>query len=64
MNKGTDADIILFPVISGEALASLASAELSDFCVCLETMTEVVRIVRGCYTWCGWALCVSIRGKV
>lgn len=57
-------DIILFSMITGEALATLAAAELSDFCICLETMTDIVRIARGCYTWCGWTLCVCIRGRV
>jgi len=38
-------------MIFGEALASLAAAELGDFCLCLETMTEVERIVRCCYMW-------------
>ena len=51
-------------MVFGEALALLAAAEFSDFCLCLETMTEVVRIVRSCYVWCGWTLCVSIRGSV
>ena len=50
-----DADIILFSMIVGEALASLAAAEFNDFCVGLETMTDVVRIVRSC---CSWCLCV------
>jgi hypothetical protein len=27
-------------------------------------MTDVVRIVGGCYVWCGWTLCVYIRGSV
>ena len=55
-------DIILFSMIIGEALASLAAAELGDFCICLEAMANVVRIVIGCHPWRGWTLCVCIRG--
>jgi hypothetical protein len=62
--KWRDTDIVLFSMKFGEALASLAAAELSDFFLCLETMSEVVRIVRGRYMWCGWTLCVCIRGSV
>lgn len=43
--KGRDTDIILILMIIGEALASLALAELSDFCISLETATDVVGIV-------------------
>jgi hypothetical protein len=62
--KNENTDIILFSMIFGKALTSLAPAELSDFCLCLETMTEVVGVVRGCYMWCGWTLSVCIRGTV
>jgi hypothetical protein len=49
-------------MILGEALATFAAAELGDFCIGLETMTDVVRIVRGCHSWRGWTLSVCIRG--
>ncbi len=32
---------ILFTMISGEAFASLAAAELRNLCVCLETMAKI-----------------------
>jgi hypothetical protein len=60
--KEENTDIILFSVIIGEALALLAAAEFSDFSICLDTMTEIVRIVGGGYSLCRWALCVRIRG--
>ena len=44
---GRDTNIILFSMIIGNALASLAAAELSDFCIGFETVTDVVRIVGG-----------------
>lgn len=44
---GRDTNIILFSMIIGEALSSLAAAELSDFCIGFETVADVVRIVGG-----------------
>ena len=40
-------NIILFLMIIGKALASLVAAELSNFCIGFETVTDVVRIVGG-----------------
>ena len=60
--KEENTDIILFSMIIGETLASFATAELGDFCIGLDAMTDVVRIVKGCHSWRGWALCVCIRG--
>jgi len=62
MIKRRDTDIILFSMKIGEALALLAAAKLFDFCIGLETMIKVVRIVGGWYSRCGWALCVRICG--
>jgi hypothetical protein len=59
-----DADIILPSVKIGERLSPLAATELSDLCIALEAMAEVVRIPGGRYLGCGWALGVRVRGCV
>ncbi len=59
--RGSDTDIVLPSMIFDEPLAPLASAELCDLCICLETMADIVRIPRGHYPRGGWAFCVRIR---
>ena len=59
--KGRDTDIVLPSMIIDESLTPLAAAELCNFCICLETMADVVGILRGCNSGCSWAFCVRIR---